>query len=453
MRKGFSIRSRDRKARLAPGRCLAALVFAIVLCSLVFYHTKSNLAKETEEQIGMISGSIAETVDGAVASESAAIAMLARKEAVIRAVKERNAGSPGPKADLLQKELNGIQPLTEGRYEAIVVAGRDGVVLADNVEGAARGSIVKAREPFRTAMQGKASLDKAVTSERTGTPVCILSHPVRDENGRVIGAVAGEMKVSFLAAAIDGIRLGRTGHAFVVDHEGTAFVRPGSGRILSRNLADEPGMEAVIRRTAAGERGVLTYMHRGVPMYAGFVPVKTNGWSVLATVPADEMPYAFNAAGDVVGIGATLFALFAAAAAYFSVRSNTAAVRAREAPGMAYDWILPVSGEQTMRINATVGEGYDAAVRHHAANAEESSSSAQEMRAQAMHISGFVGDLVSLVAGGSGRRPRISLRAVGGKAASEPATRPSGGGKKRSGKGTGAGAVKVVPLKDGLRNS
>jgi len=453
MKKGFPVLNRGLKTRLMTGGCVMAIVAAAVLGSAFFYAAKSNLEKETEERIGMISGSIAETVDGAIASESAAIAVLARRDAVIRAVKERNARGPGPKADLLQKELGGIQPLTEGRYEAIVVAGRNGVVLADNIEGAAKGGGLASGESFRTAMQGKASLDKAVTSERTGAPVCILSHPVRDENGRVVGVVAGEMKLSFLASSIDGIRLGRTGHAFVVDHEGTAVVYPGAGRIFSRHPADEPGMEAVMKRVLAGEKGVLTYTLRGIRMYAGFVPVKTNGWSVLATVPADEMPYAFTAARDVTGIGVTLFALFAAAAAYYSARSNTAAARFREAPFMAPDWILPVSGEETMRIDATGRESHDAALRHNAPDAEEPTSAAQEMRTQAMHISGFVGDLVSLVAGGYGRSARASLRAPGGNAGSKPAAPPSGQGKKRGVGRSGTETAKVVPLRDGLRNS
>jgi hypothetical protein len=449
----FSFGSRNGKAGRTLGACLAAAVFAVFLGSAIFHNTTSHLERETEEQLGMISGSIAETVDGAISSESAAIAMLAASDSVIRAVKERNAGGGGTKAGLLRRELGGIQRLTEGRFDAIVVADRDGIVLADNIGGAARGSVIKAGEPFRSAMQGKASLDKTVMSDRTGTPVCILTHPVRDENGRVIGAVAGGMKVSFLAAAIDGMRLGKTGRAFVLDREGTAVVGPGSGQTPRLNPGYAPGMEAVMKRVLAGEKGVMTYTRRGVRMFAGFVPVKINGWSVLATVPADEMPYSFGAASDILGIAATILALFAAAAVYFSARPSTAPARVPETPDYAYGWILPVSGEQTLRINSTGREAIHAVPRQDAANAEESASAAQEMRTQAMHISGFVGDLVSLVAVGSGRGARAPLRAVGGKAGSERAARTAGKRKKRGLGKTGTETAKVVPLRDGLRNS
>ncbi len=453
MRNDFSFGSRNGKAGRTLGGCLAAAVFAVVLGSAIFYNTTSNLERETEEQLGMISGNIAETVDGAIASESAAIAMLAARDSVIRAVKERNAGGESAKTGLLQRELDGVRSLTEGRFDAIVVADRDGIVLADNIGGAARGSVIRAGAYFRSAMQGKTSLDKTVMSDRTGTPVCILSHPVRDENGRVIGAVAGGMKVSFLAAAIDGMKLGRTGRAFVLDREGAAVVGPGSGQILRHNPAAAPGMEAVMKRVLAGEKGVMTYTRRGIRMYAGFVPVKINGWSVLATVPADEMPYSFGAASDVLGIAATLLALFAAAAVYFSARPSTAPARVPETPDYDYGWILPVSGEQTLRINATGRDVNPAAPGQDAANAETSASTVQEMRTQAMHISGFVGDLVSLVAVGSARSARAPLRAVGGKAGSERAARTAGKRKKRGLGQTETGTAKVVPLKDGLRNS
>ena len=81
------------RTKLMVSACLMAVIPLIILGTISVYNSKSNIEKETEEQILMISKSLADMVDGIMTSESSAIAMLAQRDAVIEAVKEVNAGS------------------------------------------------------------------------------------------------------------------------------------------------------------------------------------------------------------------------------------------------------------------------------------------------------------------------------------------------------------------------
>ena len=204
-----------------------AIIPVIILGSIAVYNAKSSIEKETDQQILMISKSIADMVDGVMTSESNAIAMLAQRDAVIQAAKEANAGGSAQKVDFLQKELAKLQSITKGRYDFIIISGKDGVVFTDSVNGATKGLKAGDRDYFKKAMQGQANMDSVVLNKKNNEPVCSIAHPVKDENGQVIGMIAGLMKVSFLAAKINEIKLGKTGYAYMINKEGVGDCLPG----------------------------------------------------------------------------------------------------------------------------------------------------------------------------------------------------------------------------------
>ena len=108
MFKGLSFRNGGLKTKLVLGGCLMAIVPIIILGALSFYFAKQAIEKEAYDQSTMVSKSIADMVDGVLTSESHAIAMLAQREAVIQAVKdkvkEKGLMTEAELASLSQKE-------------------------------------------------------------------------------------------------------------------------------------------------------------------------------------------------------------------------------------------------------------------------------------------------------------------------------------------------------------
>jgi len=370
---GFSFKTGGLKAKLVLGGCLMAMIPVIVLGAIAVFNAKTSMEKVTDEQILMISKSIADMVDGVLTSESSAIAMLARREAVIQAVRDKNAGDTA-KAESLQHEMNRLQGIAEGRYEGIVVTGRDGVVIADNLKGASKGLSLAEREYAKKALQGQSSLNQVDISKRSNAPIVTLAHPVKDENGQVIGMVAGILNVPYLAAKINEIKLGKSGYAFVANKEGTIIVYPDAKQVLKLNI-NQPGAEDMARRAMAGETGVQRLTLKGIEKYSGFAPVKLNGWSVMTTVPVDEMlASVYNTRTIIIG-GVLFFALVAAVVAYLFARAIAVPIQnAADRLSAGADEITSASGEV-----ATASQSLAEGTSEQAAAIEETSSSLEEM--------------------------------------------------------------------------
>jgi len=374
MLKGLSFRNGGLKTKLVMGGCLMAIVPIVILGALSFYFAKQAIEKEAYDQSLIVSKSIADMVDGVLTSESNAVAMLAQREAVIQAVKDKNAGDAA-KAESLQRELNRLQSITDGRYEAIIVVGRDGIVFADNVKGGTKGLNVADREYFKKGLQGQSSLDTVNMSKKSNTPVSTLAHPIKDENGQVIGIVAGIVHVSFLAAKINEVKLSKTGYAFIVNKEGTVVVFPDAKQALQLNIAKEQGMEDLTKKALAGESGVTQYVYKGVRKVSGFAPVKLNGWSVITAVPIDEMLDSVTAIRNTTLACIAIFALLAAVAAFFSARTIAMPIqRASEKLNAGAEQITAASSEV-----ATASQSLAEGASEQAAAIEETSSSLEEM--------------------------------------------------------------------------
>ncbi len=362
------------KTKLMIGGCLMAVIPVVVLGAAAVYYTRANIEKETEAQVLTVAKSIADMVDSVVTSESGAMAMLAQRHSVITAVKDMNAGD-AQKAESLQHEFDKLLPVTESRYESIVVLGKDAIIFADDVKGVIKGFNIADRDYVKKTMQGQTSVESVIMSKKYNAPVNALPYPVKDENGSIIGMVAGMLRVPYLAAKINQVKLGKTGYAYIVNREGTVIVYPDTKQVLKLNIAKEQGMEEIIRKTAAGEAGVRKYTYHGIDKYAGFAPVKINGWSVIVAVPVDEMLASVYAVRNIIFIGMVLFALLAAVAAYFAAARIAVPIRKASEQLNAGMEQITAAFREVASASQNLAEG----ASEQASAIEETSSTLEEM--------------------------------------------------------------------------
>ena len=375
MLKKFSFRKGGLRSKLMIGGCLMALVPVVILGSIAVFNTISTIRQETGQQITAVSKSTADMVDAVLTSEMASIAMLAHRDSVIQAMKEANSGGAGPKADALLKEMTKLHPIVQERYEVLIAVGADGTTFADSLNGAIRGIKINDRDYFKEAIQGKASLNSVVISKNSKEPVCTVAYPVKDESGKVLGIMAGIMKTTFLMAKINEIKLGKTGYSYMINREGLVIIYPDKKQILQLNLAKQPGMEEVMKRTASGETGVQEYTYQGIRKYAGFAPVKINGWSVVSAVPVEEMLQSAYTTRNIIFIGVIIFVVLAAILAYFAAGSIAVPVQKAVRKLMASSEEISAASGEVASSSQSLAEG----ASEQAASLEETSSSLEEM--------------------------------------------------------------------------
>lgn len=373
VKKGFSFG--NLKFKLICGGFLMVMVPLLILGPFCIYKARTDIEKESGRQIMMISLSIADMVDAILTEEMTTLAMLAQSDTVIEAVKEVNTTGSSRKVEILQYELAKLQSIAQDRYDFICAVGKDGVVFTDSTKGAAKGINISDRDYFRKAIQGRPNMESAVISRKSNEPVLSIAYPVKDERGEVIGVLCSIMKIPFLAARINKIKIGTTGYAYIVNKEGLVIVYPDMQQVLKTDLSKEQGMVEIMKKIKAGEEGVQEYTFQNVVKYSGFAPVKANGWAVVTSVPKDEMLATATAIRNTILGGILLFGILGAVAASIAADRISKPIRqAAEHLEASAEQIFSVS-QQLSSSSHTLAEG----ASEQAATVEETSSSMEEM--------------------------------------------------------------------------
>ncbi|MCX7981524.1 MAG: methyl-accepting chemotaxis protein [Syntrophales bacterium] len=369
------MKSKGLKTKLMVGGILISVLPILILGIIAFIFSTKSIEDEAQNKTLMLARSTANMVDAIMRSEIINMGMQSRSNEVLNAIKEANAGNVGEKTEMLQETLSRIQAHAKERFEFIFATDKNGVVIADSINGGARGINVSDREYFKRAMDGQASAEQVVISKKTGNPICTIAQPVISEDGGVIGMIGGTLKVPYLSEKTNAIKLGKTGYVYIVNKEGLALVHPDEKHVLKTNFAQEKGMEAFMKLALSGKEGVGEYSFKGEKKLASFSPVKATGWVVVATVTKSELMAPARMIGTLIILGVAIFAVLASILAFFAAKSIAHPIQeAVEKITASSDQIASASA-QVASSSQVLAEG----TSEQAAAVEETSSSLEEM--------------------------------------------------------------------------
>ncbi len=363
------------RAKLMVWGIILSVLPVIILGLMTYFWTARSMEEEVNNKTLMQAKSSAQMVDAIISAEAVNMAIHARSMEVLEAVKEANGGAPGEKATRLTNTMSQWQAVAGDRYELVIVADRNGITIADSGGGGAKGINMSDREYFKLAMQGKPSLDNVVVNKKTGNPTSIVSQPVVGEDGSVIGAIAATLKMDPIAQKLNEIKLGKTGYVYAMNKQGLFIMHPDAKRILKTNLATEKGMEAFAPLALSGKEGVGEYMIDGVRKSAGFTPVKSTGWVVVAAVNKNEvMSTAYTIRNMILGC-IIIVVLAAGCFAFFGARAIAKPIQVAVEKTTASSEQIASASAQVASASQALAEG----TSEQAAAVEETSSSLEEM--------------------------------------------------------------------------
>ena len=144
------------------------------------------------------------------------------------------------------------------------------------------------------------------------------------------GIAIADINLKLIWDVIAAIKIGNTGHAFVVDDSGRLIAHPD----ISQVLRGEPGSVAFNRLksmlAAANGSAVITTGNAGKPMVAASVRAANVGWTVIAQQPVSEAFASIRAALWRALALILVGALFAAALAYWLAHRMSEPIRELE---------------------------------------------------------------------------------------------------------------------------
>jgi adenylate cyclase len=210
------------------------------------------------------------------------------------------------------------------------------------VDGDGRERLFLSRVDLNRAVGGDRSADPAVIEARTTGvwfgPVTFAggSEPFMSVavagNRRAAGVVVAEVNLKLIWELISAIRVGRTGHAFVVDEPGRLIAHPDMSRVLqganAATLAAIDSLRAAL--DTAGDAAVATTGIGDVTIAVAMAPVPGVDWLVFVEQPLAE---AFAPIRQALWRAAILLLLgtaLAAALAYWLAQSLVGPIRLLE---------------------------------------------------------------------------------------------------------------------------
>ena len=166
---------------------------------------------------------------------------------------------------------------------------------------------------YKDILNGKELAWEVVISKTNHKPALLLSVPIK-QDGALVGVMAGGMNIESISGIIAKLKIGTTGHAFLVDEHAKVVAHPREEYAQTqRVLDDHPLVQAFM---ADGQAHTLSFVQRtdGKPVIGA---VRGNRWGWAVGVQQEEaelfapLKHMVEVAGILLAASAVLLALIA----------------------------------------------------------------------------------------------------------------------------------------------
>ena len=199
----------------------------------------------------------------------------------------------------LMTDAEGLQAFLDKRVVLLVlfnaginITGPDGIVIADAPLSAGRMGVNYAdRAGVIAALQnGKSSIGDPVMGKKLQAPIFVMTAPIRNAQGKVIGALAGMTNLgtpNFLDK-ITGNAYGKTGgYLLVAPQQRLVVTATDKSRIME--VLPGPGVNPFVDRHMQGTQGSAVGINsRGVEVLTSTKAIPATGWQMVASLPTAE---------------------------------------------------------------------------------------------------------------------------------------------------------------------
>ena len=297
---------------------LTALVI-LILCStlLVAEMIASRLEDNFRQQLDVSNSVLLKGVNNAAVNYKdsvRAMAATARLRSLANILSGGRAGADpadlAEAAQLAQGVLEGFAKMYAS-FPVVNIAGPDGMVVAgSNKEAIGKVNIGK-RAYFHDSMQGETVISEPLMSMDIHDKAMVVSTPLLNAAGKPAGVLYAILPCrDVVASTIEGVRIGKTGYAYIVDNGGLMLAHPDAKLIQEFDARKvEWG-----RQVLASPQGTLRYTtDTGVDRLLNFRLDPESGWIAVTCLDFSEInettAHIRNAALGIMLAGAAIVGL------------------------------------------------------------------------------------------------------------------------------------------------
>jgi methyl-accepting chemotaxis protein len=320
------MKKRSLGFKLILGGALLALAPVLVIGLYSMAKSTDALTRLSKEQAMLTAHNLADLMEIAFQQETKLLGELASRS-IVRSVSLKVKGSGPDEAAreiaALNQELATSLKAIGKDTELLIVAGLDGRVFADGMNGSQKGTDISGRPYFQKAKSGQPAFSDPVVSKASGKLVAPIALPVKDDKGQAVAVMASVLKVDFLTDAVTDVKIGGTGYPFVVNPAGMVIVHPKKDFINQIDISKIPEMAGIFKAIGASAKGVEAYRFKGVDKIAGFARIELTGWTMTVTQDEDEFLATSHAIRNAVLLIGGIFLSLTVVGIFFFARSVT----------------------------------------------------------------------------------------------------------------------------------
>ena len=185
------------------------------------------------------------------------------------------------------------RPIFQELFNAGVrVTGLDGVPLASEPVTAQRRGLSYLSQDYlaRALTEAKSNIGRPAMDPQLAVPVLGMAAPIRDAQGKVIGAVAGltNLTASNFLGDLVGDRYGKTGSYMLLAPQDRVIVAATDKSRIMQPLPAS-GVNRLIDSHVQGETRIATGTNaQGVEVLSSMTPIPVADWVLAVSLPTDE---------------------------------------------------------------------------------------------------------------------------------------------------------------------
>ncbi len=157
------------------------------------------------------------------------------------------------------------------------------------------------------------NVDDPVISKTTGQMIIHVSRPVYGDGGNLKGLLSASIKLSTIQETINGIQIGRNGHAFMMNSSGIFIAHPDPAYLMrSYTPPAQPYRHLSSSALAKTKFGTYQSLNTdGEPVDVTVMPVENTTWVVGISLPISQIHEIYNAQQryKTIALGITIAAI------------------------------------------------------------------------------------------------------------------------------------------------
>ena len=368
------------RAKLISGGIALVLIPVLFIGLFSINRTTSALEATVKQQVVSTAKILSDMAVIALDEEIKMLnALTGRRNIIELTTAVASKGFDGATAEIaeLDAELMDYVKQVGKDYDTVFIIDTEGMSVASGSGGTKTRFSLGDRDYFQGAKAGKLTIGTVIKSKKSGDTIVPIAAPIRSKTGAFVGALAVAIKTDFFSQNIADTKVGETGVCSLMDQKGIVIAHPNKDLILQLDISKAPGMEQLARNMQGGKPGVETFTYAGVEKVGGYAPMPLTGWTVMASVPVQELYAPVYALRNALLLFGCLFLVGAMVLIFLFARRLTKPImRVVEGLDESTDQVASASDEV-----ASASQQLAQASSEQAAAIEETSSSLEEVSA------------------------------------------------------------------------